>query len=113
MSEDRLTPEQALEICNKQNKGLLKIFLGYAPGVGKTFAMLNEANRRLKYGQDIVVGYLENHGREETEGQVGELEILPRKKILYNGTELQELDVDAVLHRNPKTVLIDELAHTN
>jgi two-component system sensor histidine kinase KdpD len=113
MSEDRLTPEQALEICNKQNKGLLKVFLGYAPGVGKTFAMLNEANRRLKYGQDIVIGYLENHGREETERQVGELEKLPQKKILYNGVNLEELDVEAVLKRNPKTVLIDELAHTN
>jgi two-component system sensor histidine kinase KdpD len=113
MSEDRLTPEEALEICNKQGKGLLKIFLGYAPGVGKTFAMLNEANRRLKYGQDIVIGYLENHGREETDRQVGELEVLPRKKILYNGAELTELDVEAVLKRNPKAVLIDELAHTN
>jgi two-component system sensor histidine kinase KdpD len=113
MSEDRLTPEQALEICNKQSKGLLKIFLGYAPGVGKTFAMLNEANRRLKYGQDIVVGYLENHGREETEEQVGKLEILPRKKVQYNGVEMEELDVEAVLRRNPTTVLIDELAHTN
>jgi len=113
MSEDRLTPEEALEIFNKQSKGILKIFLGYAPGVGKTFSMLNEANRRLKYGQDIVIGYLENHGREETEEQVGELEILPRRKILYNGVELEELDVTAVLNRKPKTVLIDELAHTN
>jgi two-component system sensor histidine kinase KdpD len=113
MSEDRLTPEEALEICNKQSKGILKIFLGYAPGVGKTFSMLNEANRRLKYGQDIVIGYLENHGREETEEQVGNLEILPRRKILYNGAELEELDVTAVLNRKPKTVLIDELAHTN
>ena len=113
MSEDRLTPEEALEICKKHSKGLLKIFLGYAPGVGKTFAMLNEANRRLKYGQDIVIGYLENHGREETEGQIGDLEILPRRKILYNGVELEELDVEAVLERNPKTILIDELAHTN
>lgn len=113
MSENRLTPEEALNICNQQDRGTLKIFLGYAPGVGKTYAMLNEANRRLKYGQDIVVGYVENHGREETDEQIGALQILPRKKITYNGVELEELDVEAVVRRHPETILIDELAHTN
>lgn len=113
MSEKRLTPEEALNICNQQSRGTLKIFLGYAPGVGKTYAMLNEANRRLKYGQDIVIGYVENHGREETDSQIGDLEIIPRKKTMYNGVELTELDVEAVLERKPETVLIDELAHTN
>jgi two-component system sensor histidine kinase KdpD len=75
--------------------------------------MLNEANRRLKYGQDIVIGYVENHGREETDKQISDLQTLPRKKITYNGVELEELDVEAVLGRHPTTVLIDELAHTN
>ena len=113
MDEKRLTPEEALNICRQQSRGMLKIFLGYAPGVGKTYAMLNEANRRLKYGQDIVVGYVEDHGRAETDGQIGSLEVLPRRKTIYNGVELSELDVDAVLKRGPETVLIDELAHTN
>lgn len=113
MSEKRLTPEEALNICNQQSRGTLKIFLGYAPGVGKTYAMLNEANRRLRYGQDIVIGYVENHGREETDQQIGSLDVLPRRKITYNGVEMSELDVDAVLLRKPETVLIDELAHTN
>ena len=97
MSDKRLTPEEALNICNQQCRGMLKIFLGYAPGVGKTFAMLGEANRRLKYGKDIVIGYVENHGREETEKQICDLQILPRKKITYNGVELEELDVQSVL----------------
>lgn len=113
MSEKRLTPEEALNICNQQSRGTLKIFLGYAPGVGKTYAMLNEANRRLRYGQDIVIGYVENHGREETDQQIGSLHVLPRRKITYNGVEMSELDVDTVLQRKPETVLIDELAHTN
>jgi two-component system sensor histidine kinase KdpD len=113
MNEKRLTPDEALNICNRQERGMLKIFLGYAPGVGKTFAMLNEANRRLKYGKDIVIGYVENHGREDTEEQINELEILPRKKIVYNGVELEELDAEGVIARHPETVLIDELAHTN
>lgn len=108
-----MTPEEALDICTKQDRGTLKIFLGYAPGVGKTYAMLNEANRRLRYGQDIVIGYVEAHGRPETDRQIGKLEIIPRRKIVYNGTEFSELDVDAVLSRHPETVLIDELAHTN
>ena len=113
MNSNRMTPEEALNICKEQGRGTLKIFLGYAPGVGKTYAMLNEANRRLKYGKDIVIGYVENHGRIETDEQIGDLQILPRKKILYNGVELEELDVEAVLTRHPETVLIDELAHTN
>lgn len=113
MSDKRLTPEEALNICKQQNRGLLKIFLGYAPGVGKTYAMLDEANRRLKYGQNIIIGYVENHGREETDTQIGNLEVLPRKKIIYNNVEMTELDVDTILKRHPETVLIDELAHTN
>ncbi|AIS53029.1 sensor protein KdpD [Thermoanaerobacter kivui] len=109
----RLTPEEALEIIKKQQRGKLKIFLGYAPGVGKTYAMLNEGNRRLKRGQDVVIGYVETHGRKETEAQIGNLEIIPRKKIEYHGMILEEMDTDAIIARKPEVVLIDELAHTN
>jgi two-component system sensor histidine kinase KdpD len=109
----RLTPEEALEIVKKEQRGKLKIFLGYAPGVGKTYAMLNEGNRRLKRGQDVVIGYVETHGRKDTEAQIGNLEIIPRKKIEYQGMILEEMDVDAIIARKPEVVLVDELAHTN
>ena len=109
----RLTPEEALKKANEENKGHLKIFLGYAPGVGKTFSMLNEANRRFKRNQDIVVGYLETHNREETIKQIGELEFIPRKKIEYNGIIMEEMNTEAIIKRNPCIVLVDELAHTN
>ncbi|MBU3146166.1 universal stress protein [Clostridium sp. CF012] len=110
----RTTPEEALKVVEKEiSKGHLKIFLGYAPGVGKTYSMLNEANRMLKRGQDIVIGYLESHGRAETNSQVAALEVLPRKEINYNNMILEEIHLDEVLNRNPKIVLIDELAHTN
>lgn len=109
----RISPEEALKQCNQENKGKLKIFIGYAPGVGKTYSMLNEGNRRLKRGEDIVVGYLESHQREETDRQIGELKVIPRKKIEYNGVVMEEMDTDAIIARKPQTVLIDELAHTN
>lgn len=109
----RISPAEALITANHENKGHLKIFLGYAPGVGKTFTMLNEANRRLKRGDDILIGYLESHGRSDTDSEVSFLETLPRKNIEYNGTTMNELDVEAVINRKPSMVLIDELAHTN
>ena len=101
------------KISDKEGSGNLKIFLGYAPGVGKTYSMLNEANRRSKRGQDIVIGYLETHDREETEKQVSSLEVIPRKKINYNGITMEEMDTDAIIVRKPDIVLVDELAHTN
>lgn len=94
-------------------RGHLKIFIGYAPGVGKTYSMLNEANRRLERGDDIVVGYLETYGRKETIEQIGNLEIIPRLKIQHDGRCFEEMDTEAIIKRNPKFVLIDELAHTN
>lgn len=109
----RITPEEALKQCNQENKGKLKIFIGYAPGVGKTYSMLNEGNRRLKRGEDIVIGYVESHQREETGSQIGELEQIPRKKADYNGVVMEEMSTDAIIARRPHTVLIDELAHTN
>lgn len=109
----RITPDAALKQCDQENKGKLKIFIGYAPGVGKTYSMLSEGNRRFNRGQDIVVGYVESHQREETDKQIGELEVIPRKKIEYNGVTLEEMDTDAIIGRMPRTVLVDELAHTN
>lgn len=109
----RITPEEALEIVKHQQTGELKIFLGYAPGVGKTYSMLNEANRRLQRGQDVIIGYLEAHERAETRGQIGHLPVIPRKKIEYNGITMEEMDADAIIARKPEYVLVDELAHTN
>ena len=89
------------------------VYLGAAPGVGKTYAMLDEARRRRERGTDVVVGYVETHGRQHTEGKLEGLEVLPRRRLVYRDTEFTELDVDAVLARRPAVVLIDELAHTN
>lgn len=115
--ERKQTPEELLvlarEEARKAGRGRHKIFLGFAAGVGKTFEMLQEANRRRQRGQDVVVGYLETHGRKGTEEQVGDLPILPRKKVEYRGGMFEELDTDSIIERRPHTVLIDELAHTN
>src|SRR5690242_20639164 len=94
-------------------RGKLRIYLGAAPGVGKTFAMLNEGRRRAERGTDVVVAYLETHGRPNTASQLGDLEVIPRRSIAYRGTSLDEMDVDAVLARRPAVALVDELAHTN
>jgi two-component system sensor histidine kinase KdpD len=89
------------------------VFLGAAPGVGKTYAMLREARRLAGEGRDVVVGYVESHGRRETEDQVGSLEVIPRANWQYRGVQIEELDVDAVVARRPSIVLVDELAHAN
>jgi two-component system, OmpR family, sensor histidine kinase KdpD len=94
-------------------RGKLKIFLGYAAGVGKTYAMLEAAHQRKRDGVDVVVGYIETHGRAETEVLLGDLEVMPRKQITYRGVNLTELELDAVLARRPQLVLVDELAHSN
>jgi two-component system, OmpR family, sensor histidine kinase KdpD len=110
---ERITKEEALKIVNSQNRGHLKIFIGYAAGVGKTYSMLNEGNRRLKRGEDIVIGYVESHQRDDTDKQIGQLKIIPRKKLEYNGIVMEEMDTDAIIARKPQVILIDELAHTN
>ncbi|HLV79745.1 MAG TPA: universal stress protein [Chthonomonadaceae bacterium] len=117
-SEKRPTPEELLARVMREEKeqkcGRLKIFLGFAAGVGKTFEMLSEGNRRkLKRGQDVVIGYVETHGRAGTDEQLGDLEVIPRKKIEYRGATFEEMDTDAILKRHPQWVLVDELAHTN
>ncbi|HEY5172548.1 MAG TPA: DUF4118 domain-containing protein, partial [Acidimicrobiia bacterium] len=94
-------------------RGNLRVYLGAAPGVGKTFAMLNEGRRRHDRGTDVVVGFVETHGRARTIEQIGDLEVVPRKLVTYRGSEFEEMDVDAVLARRPTQALVDELAHTN
>ncbi len=94
-------------------RGTLRIYLGAAPGVGKTFAVLGEAHRRAARGADVVVGLVETHGRPRTAEQLEGLEVLPRTTVPHRGVALGELDVDAVLRRRPEVVVVDELAHTN
>ncbi|MFI5272678.1 MAG: universal stress protein [Ktedonobacterales bacterium] len=93
--------------------GHLRLYLGMAAGVGKTFAMLNEGRRRKTRGADVVIGYVETHGRALTQQQIGDLEIIPRQRITYRDITLEEMDVAAILKRRPGVVLVDELAHTN
>jgi two-component system sensor histidine kinase KdpD len=97
----------------QKSKGVLKLFLGYAPGVGKTYGMLSEAIRRRSRGEDIVAGLVETHGRKGIADLLPQLEIIPRRQIDYKGTTFEEMDVDAILARRPQVVLVDELAHTN
>jgi two-component system sensor histidine kinase KdpD len=111
--EDRPSPDALLEEANREKRGRLKIFLGAAPGVGKTYAMLEAAQAVLRDGGDVVVGIVETHGRAETERLVSGLEVLPRARIDYRGRAFEEMDLDAILIRRPRLVLVDELAHTN
>lgn len=108
------TPEEWLEETSpKHPGGRFKLFLGYAPGVGKTYAMLSEAIRRFGRGQDVVIGIVETHGRPDTQELAVQLPEVPRKQLEYKGTTFSEMDVDAVLARHPRVALVDELAHTN
>jgi two-component system sensor histidine kinase KdpD len=107
------TPDEWLAAVAGQKRGRFKVFLGYAPGVGKTFSMLSEAVRRKSRGEDVVIGIVETHGRARTAELADQLEQVPRKLLEYKGTLFEEMDVDAILARKPEVVLIDELAHTN
>src|SRR5512136_481636 len=111
----RPDPDALLKEVEREEtkKGRLKIFVGYAPGVGKTYAMLNEAHVLKKRGEDVVVGIVETHGRIETEALLKGLEVIPRRRTEYQSISLLELDLDAILSRRPAVVLVDELAHTN
>src|SRR5665213_2824574 len=109
----RPSPDALLDAASKEHRGRLKIFLGAAPGVGKTYEMLQAGRARRTEGIDVVVGVVETHGRTETEALVAGLEIVPRRRIEYKGRTLDEMDIDAVLARRPKLVLVDELAHSN
>src|SRR6478672_10249853 len=94
-------------------RGNLRIYLGAAPGVGKTYAMLDEGYRRHQRGTNVVVGFVETHGRPKTAAQLRDLEIVPRRVLTHRGVTFEEMDVDAVIARRPQVVLVDELAHTN
>ncbi|MBZ5494502.1 MAG: histidine kinase [Acidobacteriia bacterium] len=108
------TPEQWLEQTAAEKKaGIFKLFLGYAPGVGKTYNMLSEALRRKQRGEDVVAGIIETHGRKGVAELASQLEQVPRRRLEYKGTLFDEMDVDAIVARKPAVVLIDELAHTN
>ncbi|HEY2822811.1 MAG TPA: sensor histidine kinase KdpD [Candidatus Acidoferrum sp.] len=108
-------PEEWLEVASPaaKTRGVFKLFLGYAPGVGKTFSMLSESIRRRSRGEDVVIGVVESHGRKGIEELICGMEVVPRKKMEYKGTVFEEMDVDAILARRPAVVLVDELAHTN
>src|SRR5690349_10489731 len=117
MKENRPDPERLLKRIQEEEKkelrGKLKIYLGAAPGVGKTHAMLEDALAKRSEGLDIAIGIVETHGRREIESLVTQFEIIPKQSIEYHGQTLQEFDLDAVIKRNPAIVLIDEMAHTN
>ena len=102
-----------LELVRQRERGKLKLYIGSAAGTGKSFRMLQEAHDMRRRGVDVVVGFVETHGRADTEGQIGDLEVVPRNRIAYRGVTLEEMDVDAVIARRPQVAIVDELAHTN
>lgn len=108
-------PEEWLEAVSPapKSRGIFKLFLGYAPGVGKTYNMLSEAIRRKSRGEDVVIGIVESHGRKGIQELACQLEAVRRKELDYKGTRFEEMDVDAILERKPAVALVDELAHTN
>src|SRR5471030_860045 len=113
ITDNRPDPETLLAVASREGRGKLKIFLGAAPGVGKTFEMLTQGRRRRLEGLDVVIAVVETHGRVETEALTKGFEVVPKKRSLYKGHVVAEMDLDAVLQRRPKLALVDELAHTN
>ncbi|HJZ89328.1 MAG TPA: universal stress protein [Gemmataceae bacterium] len=115
MSTDttRPSPEHFLALLRDQQRGRLKVYLGFAPGVGKTYEMLQEGHRLKRQGVDVVIGVVETHGRADTAAMIGDLEQVPQRTVEYRGVTLKEMDLDAVLKRRPTVALVDELAHTN
>jgi two-component system sensor histidine kinase KdpD len=109
----RSSPDVFLRLIEKSRRGKLKIYIGHAAGVGKTYQMLEDAHLLKKQGVDVVVGLVETHGRVETAERVGDLEVIPRRSIVYKGKTLDETDLPAILHRRPEVVIVDELAHSN
>lgn len=112
-AEDRPPPEHFLTLIRQQQRGRLKIYLGFAAGVGKTYEMLQEGQRLKRQGVDVVIGIVETHGRAETAALIEGLAQVPRRRIEYRGVTLEEMDLDALLARRPTVALVDELAHTN
>src|SRR5579875_3889571 len=114
MKDDgRPEPETFLGLESQPRKGRLKIYIGAAAGVGKTWRMLEEAHELRAKGVDVVLAFVETHGRAETAEKIGDLEVIPRRKIEYRGVILEEMDLDAILARKPEVAIVDELPHTN
>ena len=113
MTDQRPTADALLARIQEQTRARLRIYIGAAPGVGKTYEMLQEAHALRARGLDVVVGYVETYGRTNTDAQLKDLEIVPRRKIEYHGVTLEEMNVDAILARKPQVCVVDELAHTN
>lgn len=109
----RPSGDQLLAKLRQEQRARLRIYIGAAPGVGKTYSMLEDAHAFRREGLDVVVGFVETHGRAETEAQLADLEVVPRRRIDYRGVVLEEMDVDAILARTPQLAVVDELAHTN
>ena len=113
MTEHRPSADALLERLKEKDRARLRVYIGAAPGVGKTYQMLQEAHALRASGLDVVVGVVETYGRRETEAQVKDLEIVPRRTVEYRGAVLEEMDVDAIVRRHPKVCVVDELAHSN
>ena len=108
--QPRPSPEHFLSLIRQQQRGRLKVYLGFAPGVGKTYEMLQEGQRLKRQGVDVVLGVVETHGRADTAAQIGDVEQVPRRRIEYRGVVLDEMDLDAVLKRHPAVLLVDDWA---
>ena len=113
MSSPRRRPEDFLELVQRARRGRLKLYVGFAAGVGKTYRMLEEAHALRQRGVDVVLGFVETHGRAETEALVTGLEVVPRRRVEHRGIAVEEMDLDAILARKPEVAIVDEIAHTN
>ena len=111
--KSRPTGEQTLAKLQHDQRARLRIYIGAAPGVGKTYAMIEDAHTFRREGVDVVIAFVETHGRADTEARIGDLEVVPRRRIDYRGVVLEDMDLDAVLARKPALCVVDELAHTN
>ena len=113
MPGPRPTADALLARIKEKDRARLRIYIGAAPGVGKTYEMLQEAHRLRATGLDVVVGFVEPYDRRDTQAQLKDLEVIPRRQVEYRGTTMEEMDVDAIIRRKPQVCLVDELAHTN
>ena len=110
---ERPSAEQLLERLKTQDRARLRVYIGAAPGVGKTYSLLQDAHVLRREGIDIVIGLIETYGRQDTEAQIGDLEVVPRRRVDYRSVVLEEMDLDAILARKPQMCVVDELAHSN
>src|SRR5512141_2593884 len=110
---NRPSPESLLAKLNQGEQARLRVYIGAAPGVGKTYQMLEDAHLFRKQGVDVVIGIVETHGGTDTEAKISNLEVIPRKKINYRNVVLEEMDLEAIIARKPQICVVDELAHTN